>query len=181
MLSLVSLVQFSSVLPFFTSTESQEFNSDIGVRNGTRQCALRPVLRFEMALTFTGALKMKNVFSKKVLDWPKYGICKFSAKFFFMWESTYSRATRVWPLLEVYSYVPEVDHSYYVPSKLEVNLCPSLYSLTEVILQLTMISLSVRGWFISRKMIHNPAKIRVIKYPLTDSHWVKYFTQKLQN
>ena len=83
-------------------------------------------------------------------------------------DSTYSRATSVWPLLEVYCFVLEVDHPYYVPSKREVNLCPSLYSLTEVILQLTMISLPVRGWFISRKMIHNPAKIRVIKYPMVD-------------
>ena len=47
MLSLVSLVQSLSVLPFFTSTDSQEFDSSIALRNGTRHCALGPFLRPE--------------------------------------------------------------------------------------------------------------------------------------
>ena len=44
-LTLVSVVQSLSVLPFFTSAGPQEFNSDIGSRNRTRQRALRPILR----------------------------------------------------------------------------------------------------------------------------------------
>ena len=45
MLTLVSIVQSESVNTFFTCTESQEFKSDIATRNGTRQCALGPILR----------------------------------------------------------------------------------------------------------------------------------------
>ena len=44
-LSLDSAVRFEHVRPFFACTESQEFNSNIGVRNGTRQRALGPILR----------------------------------------------------------------------------------------------------------------------------------------
>ena len=40
MLSLVSLVRFGRVNTFLTSAERQQFNSDIGVRNETRQRAL---------------------------------------------------------------------------------------------------------------------------------------------
>ena len=38
------------MIPFFACTESQEFNSDIGVRNGTRQRALGPILRHYLTL-----------------------------------------------------------------------------------------------------------------------------------
>ena len=44
MLTLVSLVRFGRVNTFLTSAEPQQFNSDIGVRNETRQRALWPVL-----------------------------------------------------------------------------------------------------------------------------------------
>ena len=48
MLSLVSLVRFGCFSTFFASTEPQEFNSDIDLHNGTRQCALGPILRPEI-------------------------------------------------------------------------------------------------------------------------------------
>ena len=60
-----------------------------------------------------------------------------------------------------------ISHGY-IPSKLEVNLCPSLYSLTEVIPQLTMISLSVRGYFITRIFAGLCIILREINHPLTD-------------
>ena len=44
-ISLVSVVQSGHVTPFFASTESQESKSEVGSRNRTRQCALRPILR----------------------------------------------------------------------------------------------------------------------------------------
>ena len=47
-LSLVSLVRSGRVSTFFASTEPQEFNSDIDLHNGTRQCALGPILRPEI-------------------------------------------------------------------------------------------------------------------------------------
>ena len=43
-LTLVSLVGFGHVRPFWTSAEPQELNSVIGARNETRQRALRPIL-----------------------------------------------------------------------------------------------------------------------------------------
>ena len=48
MLSLVSLVRFGCFSTFFASLEPQEFNSDIDWCNGTRQCALGPILRPEI-------------------------------------------------------------------------------------------------------------------------------------
>ena len=48
--SLVSLVQSWHVKPFFASTESQEFNYGIIVRNRTRHCALRHFLRPDLYL-----------------------------------------------------------------------------------------------------------------------------------
>ena len=44
-LSLDSAVRFEHVRPFFACTESQEFNSDIGMRKTTRQRALGPIKR----------------------------------------------------------------------------------------------------------------------------------------
>ena len=49
-LSLVFVVQSGNVIPFFASTEPQQFNYDIGVRNKTRHCALRHILRPDMYL-----------------------------------------------------------------------------------------------------------------------------------
>ena len=40
MLTLVSVVQLEHVRPIFDSSEPQEFDYDIDLRNGTRQCAL---------------------------------------------------------------------------------------------------------------------------------------------
>ena len=39
-LTLLSVAQFLSVRPIFASTEPHEFDYDIAMRNGTRQCAL---------------------------------------------------------------------------------------------------------------------------------------------
>ena len=44
-ITLVPVAQFLSVRPIFTSTESQESKYYIGACNGTRQCALWPILR----------------------------------------------------------------------------------------------------------------------------------------
>ena len=41
MLVLLVQVQSESVLPFFTSTESKEFKSNIGSHNRTKHCARR--------------------------------------------------------------------------------------------------------------------------------------------
>ena len=41
MLVLLVQVQSESVLPFFTSTESEEFKSNIGSHNRTKHCAQR--------------------------------------------------------------------------------------------------------------------------------------------
>ena len=41
MLVLLVQVQSESVLPFFTSTESKEFKSNIGSHNRTKHCAQR--------------------------------------------------------------------------------------------------------------------------------------------
>ena len=49
-LSLVYEVQSGLVIPFFASTESQEFNYGIGARNRTRHCALRHFLRPDLYL-----------------------------------------------------------------------------------------------------------------------------------
>ena len=62
----------------------------------------------------------------------------------------------------------EVKLLYYVPSKREVNLCHSLYSQAEVIPQLTMISLSVRGYFITGIFAGLCIILREINHPLTD-------------
>ena len=45
MLTLVSVVQLEHVRPIFDSSEPQEFEYVIGVRNETRHCALGPILR----------------------------------------------------------------------------------------------------------------------------------------
>ena len=47
-LTLVSVVQSLSVRPFFASTESQEYNSDIVSHNITRNCAQGPILRHDL-------------------------------------------------------------------------------------------------------------------------------------
>ena len=47
LLTLVSVVGSGRVSTFFACTEPQESNSDIGLRNGTRHCALGPILRPE--------------------------------------------------------------------------------------------------------------------------------------
>ena len=60
MLTLVSLGRSLSVSTFFTSTESQEFNSGIGSRNGTRQCALGPFLKSEF-LTLLSVVQSLSV------------------------------------------------------------------------------------------------------------------------
>ena len=60
-----------------------------------------------------------------------------------------------------------ISHGY-MPSKRVVNLRPSLYSLTEVILQLTMISLSTIGYFITRIFAGLCIILREINHPLTD-------------
>ena len=91
-ITLVPVAQFLSVRPIFASTESQESKYYIGVRNRMRQCALRPVLRFEMVISFEGGFKMKNVFSKMFLKWPKYRVYKFSAKKFFEQKSAFLKA-----------------------------------------------------------------------------------------
>ena len=93
-LTLVSVVQSESVIPFWTSAEPQEFKSDIGAHNETRQWALRHVLRFQMVISFEGGFKMKNVFSKMFLKWPKYGVYKFSAKIFFWRKINFSEGYR---------------------------------------------------------------------------------------
>ena len=59
-----------------------------------------------------------------------------------------------------------ISHGY-MPSKRVVNLRPSLYSLTEVILQLTMISLSTIGYFITRIFAGLCIILREINHPLT--------------
>ena len=46
----MSVVQSGHVIPFFASTEPQEFNYDIGVHNKTRHCALRHILRPDIFL-----------------------------------------------------------------------------------------------------------------------------------
>ena len=43
--SQLPVVGFEHVRTLFDSTQSQESKYDIGLRNGTRQCALRPILR----------------------------------------------------------------------------------------------------------------------------------------
>ena len=43
-ISQLSVVRFEHVRTLFDSTQSQESNSDIGLRNRTRQCALGPIL-----------------------------------------------------------------------------------------------------------------------------------------
>ena len=48
MLSLVFQFQSECVIPFFDSAESQESDSDIDSRDGTRHCALGPILRPEI-------------------------------------------------------------------------------------------------------------------------------------
>ena len=93
-LTLVSVVQSESVISFWTSAEPQEFKSDIGAHNETRQWALRHVLRFQMVISFEGGFKMKNVFSKMFLKWPKYGVYKFSAKIFFWRKINFSEGYR---------------------------------------------------------------------------------------
>ena len=77
-------------------------------------------------------------------------------------DSSYSRASSVWPLSLLYTVVWAVNHPWTVSSIWEVNLCVMSCLLREVVLSLTMLCIPVRGWFISRKMIHNPAKIDVI-------------------
>ena len=75
-ITLVPVAQFLSVRPIFASTESQESKYYIGVRNRMRQCALRPVLRFEMVISFEGGFKMKNVFSNSNFQQKKFSIEK---------------------------------------------------------------------------------------------------------
>ena len=48
MLSLLSVVGSGRVITFFTCAEAQESDSYIGLCNGTRQCALGPILRPEI-------------------------------------------------------------------------------------------------------------------------------------
>ena len=45
LLTLLPVACFGHVRPFFACTKSQDFNSDIGAHNGTRQCALGTILR----------------------------------------------------------------------------------------------------------------------------------------
>ena len=49
-ISQLPVVGFEHVRTLFDSTQSQESKYDIGLRNGTRQCALRPILRLPLYL-----------------------------------------------------------------------------------------------------------------------------------
>ena len=60
LLTLVSVVRSGRVSTFFACTEPQESNSDIGLRNGTRHCALGPFLRPEF-LTLDSLVQSKSV------------------------------------------------------------------------------------------------------------------------
>ena len=44
------VVRFEHVRTLFDSTQSQESKSEVGSRNGTRQCALGPILRHTLYL-----------------------------------------------------------------------------------------------------------------------------------
>ena len=59
-LSLVSLVRSGRVSTFFASTEPQESDFCIDSRNGTRQCALGPILRPEF-LTLVSVVQSLSV------------------------------------------------------------------------------------------------------------------------
>ena len=59
-LSLVFQLQSECVIPIFDSAESQESDSDIDSRDGTRHCALGPILRPEI-LTLLSVVQSESV------------------------------------------------------------------------------------------------------------------------
>ena len=78
-----------------------------------------------------------------------------------------SWASSVRPLSLLYTAVWEVKHPWTYNSKMEDNLCIQIKCLRETDLSLTMYSIPVVGWFISRKMTWNCRNFDVIFYPHT--------------